>query len=68
MKLATTSSAMYCDSYSIFRWWPYDSAGNNLHGAYFLVCNNSELYLLQQNFNPHVACIVDDFGNLVRKS
>lgn len=67
MKTYATPSTMYCQGYGIHRWWPFEPYGYDLHGAYFLVCDNIELYQLQNNLKPHVACIVDDFGNLVRK-
>ena len=65
MKTIADPGTMLNDEYGIHRWWTY--GGYNVHGAYLLVCRNFELYTLQENPNPHVVCIVDDFGNLVRK-
>lgn len=67
MKPLCYAASMYCDGYGLHRWWEH-SYHQSLHGAYLLVCNNIELYRLQNNFEPHVVCVVDDFGNLVRKS
>jgi len=58
--------AMYRHDYGIHRWWD-GPVWQSLHGAYFLVVRNIELFILQGNINPHVICIVDDFGDLVRK-
>lgn len=65
MKTRCFPGVIHRDDYGIYRWWEY--GGYNLHGAYLLVCCNVELYRMQNNFEPHVVCIVDDFGNLVRK-
>lgn len=65
MEIITSPSTMHCEAYGVHRWWSH--GGYNLHGAYLLVCLNVELYKMQDNFAPHVVCIVDDFGNLVRK-
>lgn len=67
MKTYATPGVLYCQGYGIHRWWPHEAYGHDLRGAYFLVCDNIELYRLQNNDNPHVVCIIDDFGNLVRK-
>ena len=67
MKTYASPGSLYCHGYGIHRWWPWSTAGVSLHGAYFLVCDNIELYRMQNNDNPHIVCIVDDFGNLVRK-
>ncbi len=67
MKSFCTPGVLYYPGYGIHRWWPYALYGASLHGAYFLICDNIELYQLQNNLGPHVVCIVDDFGNLVRK-
>jgi len=65
MKTYCSPGTIHRDDYNIYRWWPY--GGYNTNGAYLLICRNIELYLLQQNNDPHVVCVVDDFGNLVRK-
>lgn len=57
-------NAIFRDDYGFYRWWPYREG---LHGAYYLVVTNVELYRLQGNTRPHVICVVDDFGNLVRR-
>ena len=56
--------------YSVWRWWDQalaSYAGRQLHGAYFLVCDNLALAWMQKAGNAHVVCVVDDFGNLVAK-
>lgn len=65
MKTYASPGIVNHQEYGIHRWWPY--GGYNTHGAYLLVCRNIELYTLQGNHSPHVVCIIDDFGNLVRK-
>ena len=49
------------DDYAVSRWW------DGRPDVYYVILRNIELYELQKNFTPHVVCIVDDFGNLVRK-
>lgn len=54
----------YNDEYCISRWQQYYQS---VIGCYLIVVFNQELYKMQKNHDPHVVCVVDDFGNLVRK-
>lgn len=50
--------------YSVYRWNPIfvDEIG-----TYKLISHNWELADMQETKRMHPVCIVDDFGNLVRK-
>ena len=63
--MQTSPGSMYRFDYGIHRWWSGPEL--SVRGAYFLIVTNVELFVLQENYTPHVVCVVDDFGDLVRK-
>jgi hypothetical protein len=58
--------SMYMPTLSMHRWDKYLAP---IHGTWSVICQNNELAYMQgvQTGNVHLNCIVDDFGNLVRK-
>ena len=60
-----TVSAFYTRSYGAFRWDAHLAGGQ---GQWFLVTMNYEFDRLRgvDPYGANIACVVDDFGNLVK--
>ena len=58
-----TVSGFYTRAYGAFRWDTHLKGGN---GNWFLVTMNYEFDKLRGVGDTNIACVVDDFGNLVK--